>query len=140
MNRRLKLILWSFGAVAWLLVVLLGLEAFARFQAYRIDHHNRMVVEYRDSLNTWEEDENSLWEVPHWKYKRNASIRVQRGDDVYQVSTNRFGFRGKDIALPKPDGVYRIVCVGGSTTVGGWTDDTSYPAFLEVALNERLAG
>ncbi len=29
---------------------------------------------------------------------------------------NNLGFRGEDIKLEKPDGVYRIVAIGGSTT------------------------
>ena len=40
---------------------------------------------------------------------------------------NAQGFRGPDIERPKPDGVYRVVTIGGSTTyssaVASWTDD-----------------
>ncbi len=51
---------------------------------------------------------------------------------------NSRGFRGEEIAVPKPDGVYRIVAIGGSTTYGtgvaDWHD--SYPAQLERILQE----
>jgi lysophospholipase L1-like esterase len=52
---------------------------------------------------------------------------------------NNLGFRGEDIALDKPDDVYRIVAIGGSTTFAvylPWT--TSYPYYLQKELRERL--
>src|SRR5262245_35241123 len=51
---------------------------------------------------------------------------------------NSLGMRGPQITKEKPSGVFRIVCVGGSTTFGaGVPSDRSYPARLEVALNEH---
>jgi hypothetical protein len=44
---------------------------------------------------------------------------------------NSFGFRSPEIEVPKPEGKFRIVCVGGSTTNAGRTNDTTYPALLE---------
>lgn len=46
---------------------------------------------------------------------------------------NSLGFRGDEIAVPKPSGVYRIVCIGGSTTYSdGVLDHTkSYPTLLQ---------
>jgi lysophospholipase L1-like esterase len=35
------------------------------------------------------------------------------------TTTDQFGFVNKPVALPKPDGVFRIVCIGGSTTHEG---------------------
>jgi lysophospholipase L1-like esterase len=52
---------------------------------------------------------------------------------------NNVGFRGGDIALEKPEGVYRIVALGGSTTFAvylPWTE--SYPYYLQEELRERL--
>ncbi len=52
---------------------------------------------------------------------------------------NSLGFRGEEIAIPKPDGVYRIVAVGGSSTFGTsvkrWEE--AYPAQLEQVLHEE---
>jgi lysophospholipase L1-like esterase len=52
---------------------------------------------------------------------------------------NSLGFRGAEIVLPKPAGVYRIVCLGGSTTYSDGVQDyaQSYPALLETYLRER---
>jgi len=52
--------------------------------------------------------------------------------------TNSRGFRDDETALPKPDGVVRIVCVGGSTTVEGPHNELTYPSLLEKTLRDRL--
>jgi lysophospholipase L1-like esterase len=52
---------------------------------------------------------------------------------------NNVGFRGEDIAPKKPEGVYRIVALGGSTTFAvylPWTE--SYPYHLQQELRERF--
>ena len=57
---------------------------------------------------------------------------LTRGGEV-----NSLGMRGPEVAAQKAPGVFRIVCVGGSTTFGaGVPSERSYPARLEVALNE----
>ena len=55
----------------------------------------------------------------------------------YKVSINSQGLRGPEFSPRKPEGVFRIVWVGGSTTFGtGATEDhLSYPAPLERLLN-----
>jgi lysophospholipase L1-like esterase len=56
-----------------------------------------------------------------------------------QERINSLGFRGEDIALEKPDDVYRIVAVGGSTTFGvylPWRE--AYPYQLQIVLRERF--
>lgn len=55
---------------------------------------------------------------------------------------NSQGFRGKEFFVEKPRDVYRIVCMGGSTTFGlGEADETmTYPAQLETDLNRMLPG
>ncbi len=70
-----------------------------------------------------------LWEIPFFAYRRHAPPP----DDTFYI--NNFGFRDTDVAAPRPPGVFRIVCVGGSTTEGGDTNETSYPNLLERRLN-----
>ncbi len=50
---------------------------------------------------------------------------------------NSLGFRGPEIALPKPDGEYRIVCLGASTTYTSHVLDfrSTYPALLQTTLH-----
>ncbi len=55
-----------------------------------------------------------------------------------QFSTNNLGFRGPDVAVPKPAGRVRIACVGGSTTVEGYDDRMTYPAMLQDLLREKF--
>ncbi len=51
---------------------------------------------------------------------------------------NNLGYRGPEIELPKPEGTYRIVTLGGSTTYGFKLDhwESAYPAQLERILHE----
>lgn len=60
----------------------------------------------------------------------------------YQLAKNQhnaLGFRGGPIPQPKPEGEFRIVCLGGSTTYSVGVDDwrASYPARLEAELRKR---
>lgn len=48
---------------------------------------------------------------------------------------NSLGYRGNEIVLPKPQGVFRIVCIGGSTT---YTVSTSYREAYPSQLEEQL--
>jgi lysophospholipase L1-like esterase len=57
---------------------------------------------------------------------------LTRGGEV-----NSLGMRGPEVTKEKPPGVFRIVCVGGSTTFGaGVPSERTYPARLQIALNE----
>jgi lysophospholipase L1-like esterase len=52
---------------------------------------------------------------------------------------NSLGFRGEEISLEKPSGVYRIVAIGGSTTFGVYLPyNETYPYFLQGKLREDL--
>lgn len=52
---------------------------------------------------------------------------------------NALGFRGDEIAVPKPADEFRIVCLGGSATYTGFVNDyqKSYPAQLERILQDE---
>ncbi len=52
---------------------------------------------------------------------------------------NNVGFRGEDIVVDKPDDVYRIAAIGGSTTFAVYLPwNETYPYFLQKVLNKRL--
>lgn len=52
---------------------------------------------------------------------------------------NSLGYRGEEIASPKPDDTYRIVALGGSTTYGSKVKSyqEAYPYLLEKVLKEK---
>jgi len=74
----------------------------------------------------------SMWKELWVSFRPNV-----RQDDAYTFSTNALGWRDGEVALPKPEGVYRIVCVGGSTTAEGPTNALTYPKLLERMLADR---
>jgi lysophospholipase L1-like esterase len=52
---------------------------------------------------------------------------------------NSLGFRGEEINSQKPDDVYRIVAIGGSTTFAVYLPwDQSYPYLLQQELRQRF--
>lgn len=60
------------------------------------------------------------------------------------IAIDGLGLRGPEVAIPKPPGVVRILCLGDSTTFGVWRNGvldvrftTSYPSELERVLHER---
>lgn len=64
-----------------------------------------------------------------------------------QYTTNNLGFANgptghRDITMPKPDGLFRINCIGGSTT-GNYIESNgqvfSYPSELESILKGKMA-
>lgn len=82
--------------------------------------------------------DSTLWEQPFYAYRPSQSIERTVLGREFEFRTDEFGFRNDPIEHPKPDSVYRIVCVGGSTTVSGWTNESTYPARLEAALRDTL--
>lgn len=52
--------------------------------------------------------------------------------------TNSLGFRDREISIPKPKDVIRIICIGGSTTVEGPHNELTYPKLLEKRLREHF--
>jgi lysophospholipase L1-like esterase len=51
---------------------------------------------------------------------------------------NALGLRGAPVEARKPDGVVRILCLGGSTTFGAGVEaDEAYPARLQARLDAR---
>lgn len=63
----------------------------------------------------------------------NRQKRRKRSDRI-----NSLGYRGKEFARDKPEGVYRIVALGGSTTYGIWQPDTqTYPVYLQKIIQSK---
>lgn len=73
-------------------------------------------------------DPKNAFSDPFYRYKRHFMTE----DGGFR--SNNLGFRGGDIAMPKPRGTYRILCLGGSTTFEGMTEASHYPRLLEDML------
>lgn len=59
----------------------------------------------------------------------------------YRVLVNSLGFRGPEKSGGKPQGVFRIVCIGGSNVYGfGVNNDQAWPSRLEKELNRKSPG
>lgn len=76
---------------------------------------------------------DSMW-IEMWsRFRPNV-----RQFDVYDFTTNSAGFRDDEVVVPKPAGVVRVACVGGSTTAEGPTNALTYPNILEKKLRRHF--
>lgn len=80
---------------------------------------------------------DSLWAKPWEEYRKSARVRTLVGNEVYVVETNSHGFRTREFSPRKTAGSLRVVCIGGSTTVQGRSNDSTYPAILEALLRKK---
>jgi lysophospholipase L1-like esterase len=83
---------------------------------------------------------HSLWRERWREYQPGARLEVTAGGERFVVEMNSEGYRTHEFAIPKPKGLVRIVCIGGSTTVAGRTNEETYPALLERRLRARFPG
>lgn len=65
---------------------------------------------------------------------------LQPGYQEGATSHNSHGFRGEEIAIPKPPGKFRIAILGGSTTYGEFIEDNAdtFPAQLQAVLRDEF--
>jgi lysophospholipase L1-like esterase len=77
----------------------------------------------------------------HYKFPPNYVLRGAAGQGEETASINSLGFRGRDFQPRKPPGVFRIVCLGESSTFGFHNSDTgTYPFFLQHLLETGGTG
>ncbi len=81
-----------------------------------------------------------LWRKPWRKYEPGAKVELSVGGERFRIEINRLGYRTREFAERKPAGTVRVLCIGGSTTVAGRTNDETYPALLEAKLLRRWPG
>lgn len=83
---------------------------------------------------------HSLWQERWQEYAPGAKLDVVLGGERFVVEMNSEGYRTREFRVPKPAGMVRVICIGGSTTVAGRSNDETYPALLERKLRARFAG
>jgi lysophospholipase L1-like esterase len=125
---------------AWFLAlgVELALQLQRRAAAPAIERYRHEVVEPRDSSAITDREE--IWAERYRRYRPGASFPLAKPGGAQHLRINAEGFRGPEIARPKPPGTVRVACIGASTTAQGPEDDATYPARLEAKLRQRFPG
>ena len=123
-------------AMILVLEVTLRLAAFAW---YHSEYHLYYGVHSwvgRVGISPW-----STFEGAYYKFPPNYILRGATGQGSEAASINSHGFRGPDFETVKPKGVFRVVCLGESSTFGYHNrDDETYPFILgRLFAQERLA-
>ncbi|MDX1967957.1 MAG: hypothetical protein SFV23_12345 [Planctomycetaceae bacterium] len=82
------------------------------------------------------------WMLPSgstgWELPRAAKFDLPARSGGGSWSTNSFGIRGPEVAVPKPGGVYRILCLGDETLLGPELgDDALFAQQLQALLQQR---
>jgi len=80
---------------------------------------------------------------PQLRYLPNPGAvgRYRTTEFDHQITINAHGFRGQARPLSKPAGVFRVLCLGDSFTLGAEAPlEQTYPAVLEELLNRRAEG
>jgi hypothetical protein len=76
---------------------------------------------------------DSMWAVLWERFRPHV-----HQNDSYDFVTNSLGWRDRELQQPKPPGVVRLVCIGGSTTAEGPTNHLTYPKILETKLRRQF--
>ena len=119
----------------WAMMLCVVLEGWARLRYTR--GKNRAAHFNTETLGrqTSEVFHPDLWVTEWLEYRPSTSVKYTTLTTNYEVHINNIGFRGPDVIRAHDPDAYTIVCLGGSTTINGRTDDTTYPAFLQAFLN-----
>lgn len=117
-----------------LIVTFVTGEVTLRICAWRFASRS-WIIKYSRS---WDKIPNEFFRYaahPYFSHVLNPGFRSENGLD----RNNSLGFRGGEIEADKPEGIFRIFCIGGSTTYTTAVDRyvDSYPAQLERVLRER---
>ena len=145
-HTRSRMMRWlAAGWLAFAATIVTGLVGevwlrYDRHQAYLASEHFRETNVFFARGMELNAGNHSLW-LRRWKeYQPGARAEVVAGGVRFVVQMNSYGFRTHEFEVPKPEGVVRIICIGGSTTVAGRTNEDTYPAILEARLRERFLG
>ena len=114
----------SFATISLVFFVIIALSA-------------EFVARYREKYRTTPPDFFPTIYYPHTRLQR---ALIPNTDYYGWFKINSLGFRGKEFSPEKEQGVFRIICLGGSTTldVGSVGKDLSWPEVLEQELNQKF--
>lgn len=135
--RGLYLGLWAIVILA--LVAELGL-VFGRRGRLERARAFAVVNPFEAARDVTETGSQGLWLVLGEQYRPGARLDLDVAGERYSIVINSRGFRTHEFQPRKPRGVFRVACIGGSTTVQGPTNEQTYPAFLERRIRALRPG
>jgi lysophospholipase L1-like esterase len=120
-------------AMILILEVVLRLAAFASY-------HGEYYLFY--GIHNWVRrvgiNPRSTFEGEYYKFPANYILTGAAGQGSETASINSHGFRGPDFDTGKPKGVFRVICLGESSTFGYRNrDDETYPFILGRLFTEE---
>jgi lysophospholipase L1-like esterase len=120
-------------AMILILEVVLRLAAFASY-------HSEYYLFY--GIHNWVGkvgiNPRSTFEGEYYKFPANYILTGADGQGSETASINSHGFRGPDFETGKPKGVFRVICLGESSTFGYRNrDDATYPFILGRLFTEE---
>ena len=134
-------VLWI--AFAGLVIAALAGEVWLRFQwsrAFKVSEPFRTGNVFFAHGNEMNAGSRGLWRKPWRKYEPGARLEMDAGGQHFRIEINALGYRTREFTPEKPAGTVRVICIGGSTTVAGRTNEETYPALLEARLRRRWPG
>jgi lysophospholipase L1-like esterase len=131
------------GAIAPGIIVVLFLEIILRLGAFLWFDYSQYYLYYGFhklaggvAISPW-----STSTGQHYKFPPHYVLQDAAGQASETAAINSLGFRGPEFQAIKPDGLFRIVCMGESSTFGFHNSDTgTYPFQLGKLFQERLGG
>jgi lysophospholipase L1-like esterase len=113
--------------------MILALEVGLRIAAFAWYHHSEYHLFYgfhkwvgRVGIDPW-----STIDGEYYKFPPNYILKGANGQGLETAAINSHGFRGPEFETVKPRGVFRVVCLGESSTFGYHDrDDETYPFAL----------
>jgi lysophospholipase L1-like esterase len=139
---RRKVLLLSASAVGLVAasILILLLEIALRPAAYFWHNHSKYYLYYGFHSLVGKVGINpmSTFHGEYYKFPPHYTLTGAAGQSSETASINSHGFRGPDFATTKPPGIFRIVCLGESSTFGYRDgDQETYPIYLQKLLTER---
>lgn len=130
-------------AIAPALIVIVLLEVTLRVGAFLWFDYSQYYLYYgfhalagRVGISPW-----STHTGRPYKFPAHYVLQGAAGQASEQASINSLGFRGPEFQASKPEGVFRVICLGESSTFGFRNSDTgTYPIQLEQLFRQHPDG
>ena len=125
----------------FLLIILVFIESLARIYDFFNPKCNLMTNEVYKNENYFLKSQIcDAWANRIWYMDPQTDLQsLEPNQHVYTLNINSHGFRGPEISQEKPDNVYRIFMMGGSTTfaIRAHSDSHTIPGYLHDFLNSK---